>query len=552
MRGDWFRDLLHHRWRLAAVLLLSFLFLTNIYRAATQSIAHDEGVIFEWLLSGSWGRVLTFEHGNHHVLSDLLCKLMITLFGPSELSLRTPALLGGLLYFYSVFRISALLFGEGFLMLLAVSLLSLNPFVLDYLACARGYGPALGLFFFALYQLAGYLAQTGDRKGQLRALHKAGAALGLSIGANVIMIFPGGAVAAALLAMLWMDRFARRGEVPARAIAANPKKKPRNKEERKREPRQPDSAEAWGWRPALVHFVFPAGATGGLISMLPNRLIELEEGYMGPPSLGAILGGLVRYSFVHSPWGVSGLAAFFPAGTAIWLVTNVVAPLGLAGVVAAGIRIYARGRGKGLETLPVIDRFLLLLAVALPAGVALIVASRHLFGQPYPELRTAMYWIPLSGLAGVSLVRWLRGGARAAKFVSAALAGLLGLCVVQFGTQYNTRYFAEWPYCAAGKDMMRIVRAEHAGNSAGARVRIGATWQLEPVTNYYRVAWRMDWVDPVYRESPDNAYDYYLLAYDDTALVERLHLKALLRDRLSGTVLAKRADGVGMETGAGR
>ena len=63
--------------------------------------------------------------------------------------------------------------------------------------------------------------------------------------------------------------------------------------------------------------------------------------------------------------------------------------------------------------------------------------------------------------------------------------------------------------------------------------------QLEPVINFYRVAWRLDWMDPVYRESPNNKYDYYMLAFDDTALVDRLHLQALLRDRLSGTVLAK-------------
>jgi hypothetical protein len=550
MRSAWFRDLLHRPWRLAAVLLLAFLFLTNTYRAATQSAAHDEGVIFEWLLSGSWGQVLTFEHGNHHVLSDLLCKLTITLFGPSELPLRAPALLGGLLYFYSVFRISSLLFGEGFLMLLAVSLLSLNPFVLDYLACARGYGPALGLFFFALYQLAEYLAGTGEGKGQLRTLHKAGAALGLSIGANVIMIFPGAAIVVALPAILMGDREARTTE-PTAAVAANPKKKSRNRDERKRESHRPDTAEARGWKPVLVHFVLPAGAIGGFISMLPNRLIELEAGYLGPPSLAAILSGLVRYSFVHSPAGFPGLAAFFPAETAIRMVTNLVVPLGLAGVVAAGIRIFANRRGKGLEPLPVIDRFLLLLAVALPVGVALIVASRYLFGQPYPELRTAMYWIPLFGLAGLSLVRWLGSGQRAAKIVSAALAALLVLCVAQFATQFNTRYFAEWPYCAAGKDMMQIVRAERPGNPT-ARVRIGATWQLEPVINYYRVAWRMDWIDPVYRESPNNRYDYYLLAYDDTGLVERLHLKPLLRDRLSGTVLAKHADLVGMESGGSR
>ena len=108
------------------------LFVVSIYRAATQSISHDEAVIFEWLLSGPWSQVLNGVHGNHHVVTDLLSKLMISLFGTSEFALRVPALAGALLYFYSVFQISAFLFGEGFFFLLSVARLSLNPFVLDY------------------------------------------------------------------------------------------------------------------------------------------------------------------------------------------------------------------------------------------------------------------------------------------------------------------------------------------------------------------------------------------------------------------------------------
>jgi hypothetical protein len=70
-------------------------------------------------------------------------------------------------------------------------------------------------------------------------------------------------------------------------------------------------------------------------------------------------------------------------------------------------------------------------------------------------------------------------------------------------------------------------------------VRVGATWQLEPVIDFYRVSWGLDWMDPVYRQSPDGSFDYYLLAFGDTSLVERRHLKILLRDRLSGSILAK-------------
>jgi hypothetical protein len=296
------------------------------------------------------------------------------------------------------------------------------------------------------------------------------------------------------------------------------------------------------WEQAFLHFVLPAAVIGGFFSILPKRLIELEVGYLGPRSLFAILEGLVQYSFVHSSFGFRGLGAWVPVGPTIWVVTYVVVPVGLAGLVALTVRILANRIGKrNLDEVPLMDRVLLLLGGMLPIAIVLIVLSRYVFEEPYPEFRTAMYWIPLLGLACLCVLRRLGEGSRIERVFSIPAAAILVLCVVQFVTQFNTRYFAEWIYCAAGKDMMKIVRADHVGK-AGARIRIGATWQLEPVINFYRVAWNIDWIDPVYRESPNNYYDYYLLLYGDTSLVERLHLKVLMNDRLSGTVLAKRAD----------
>ena len=228
-----------------------------------------------------------------------------------------------------------------------------------------------------------------------------------------------------------------------------------------------------------------------------------------------------------------GIARRFPPNALISIITVFVVPAGLAGLTVLGMRIAATR--PGLDALPEVDRFLLLLAAMLPATILLIVASRCLFDQPYPELRTAVYWIPLLSLAGLCCIR------RLTRPFGIAAAAVIGLCILQYCTQFNTRYFAEWQYCAAGKDMMRIVRDEHAARP-GTRVRLGVTWQLEPVVNFYRVAWRLDWMDPVYRESPNGSFDYYALAYDDVALVDQLHLKALLRDRLSGTALARRVD----------
>jgi hypothetical protein len=527
-----FSDLLKKPCRATAALLLVALFAANVYRAATQSVAHDEGVAFGWLLAGGWGRVLEFEHGNHHVISDLLCKLSIEVFGLSDFSLRIPALLGGLLYFVSLFALSAALFGEGLLFLLAVAALSLNPFVLDYLSCARGYGPALGFFFYSLYQAAEFLGmKRGDRGAARRPLVLGGVALGLSLGCNPIMVFPGVALVAGLVLLLAADSLMARPE-PAADPAPT---KPRKSGKRQRNAPAAEAPPAFG-KQALVYFAVPAGATAAFFLMLPKKLIELEEGYTGPESLLAIVRELARHSLVHSPSGCKGLTALIPTEVLIRFAAAVAVPALVAGLAGAGVVLARRWKREGsLDAIAPADRFLLLLAGVVAATGVLVAASRHIFQMPYPELRTAMYWLPLLTLACLGLVRmWPMA------WVRIPLAVVLTVCVAQFATQFNTRYFAEWAYCAAGKDMVGIIRAQR--REAGKKVSVGLSWQLEPVVNFYRVAWKLDWMNPVYRASPDGEFDYFLLLNDDVQLVERRGLKVLLRDPLSRVVLAKRPE----------
>jgi hypothetical protein len=273
--------------------------------------------------------------------------------------------------------------------------------------------------------------------------------------------------------------------------------------------------------------------------MLPRKLVYLEEGYLGPPSLSAILAGIVRPSLVHSATGHLGLAALIPPDFLVRAVTFVFAPAVLLAVVVwtvAAVREWVRGRS--FDALSEADRLLLLLGGAMPAALAMIVASRYWFAQPYPEMRTVLYWIPLFSLAALALVKKLLSGPRAQQLGAAPAIVLMVLCVVQFVTQFNTRYFAEWSYCAATKDMMEIIRAEHAAKP-NARVRVGASWEFEPGINFYRAMWRLTWMDPVYRESPDADYDYYILLRGDQLLVERRRLKLLLKDELSQSSLAK-------------
>jgi hypothetical protein len=532
------RQLVRTPWRIAAAALLGALLVTTIYRAATQAISHDEAVMFEWFQAGPWSQLFGSEFGNHHPLTVLFSRIAISLFGLSEFSQRLPSLVGAAVYFYAVFRICEFLLGEGALFLLGVAFLSLNPFLLDYLCLARGYSLGLGIFMYAAYQLLLYLSATRGAGSPNRLLNKAGLAAGLSIGCNVIMIFPVGALVLAFFVLLVADWMLAKPEPAESAVTVEERRK--KKKELKRKARSA-AAMAGGrsaWQ-AMIHLAVPAIVVAGIAVTLPRRLVQLEEGYLGPPSLLAILEGIVRPSLLHSARGQLGLAALVPPDALVRVVTYFVAPVVFCGLVLLTIAIaWQWVRSRSFDALPEPDRVLLLLGVTMPVALLMIVASRYWFAQPYPEMRTVLYWIPLFGLAGLAMVKKLLTGSRAQRVAAAPAIAFLALCAVQFATQFNTRYYAEWAYCAATKDMMEIVRAQHAAK-ADARVRVGASWELEPGINFYRAMWQLEWIDPVFRESPDADYDYYLLLRDDASLIERRRLKLLLKDDLSHSALAK-------------
>ncbi len=123
-----------------------------VFRAATQSITLDEAHTFlHWVHrpeAAHWE-----PHSNNHVLNSALMRLSLFLAGPSHLSLRAPALLGGFLYIAAATKLTKLLTANRVQQLLLFLCLVFNPFVMDYLVAARGYGLAGAFFCLALIQV---------------------------------------------------------------------------------------------------------------------------------------------------------------------------------------------------------------------------------------------------------------------------------------------------------------------------------------------------------------------------------------------------------------
>jgi hypothetical protein len=201
----------------AAVALLAVLWCCTVYRAATQSISIDEAYTYDRYVSKHFADMMTADYdANNHVLYTILAHYAVRWFGVSELSMRIPALLGGLVFFSALFLLTRLLFPVAWIRLLVLCLVSLNPFVLDFLCVGRGYGLANGLFLLALYAtLRRWPMPVG------------GVLLGLAVAANLTFIFPGIALIAVQSLLLlretgWkqVGRWALLFVLPATAVAA--------------------------------------------------------------------------------------------------------------------------------------------------------------------------------------------------------------------------------------------------------------------------------------------------------------------------------------------
>ena len=461
------------RLRPAVKTLLGALFAVCVYRAFTQSLVFDEALTRELYIAAPLDNIFHYFDPNHHFLNTVLMRLSAAVFGDAEWALRLPALAGAALYFTAVYRIAAAAFGSGVSFALAVALLSLNPFVLDFMAAARGYGLALALLMWALALL---LEWFGAADSAPRKLAWAGAALALSVTANLIFILPAASIAALTLYLL-----ARR---------------PQESGKSKREKKPP---RLWLW------FTMPIGGIAVLfLLMYPVENIHTAQLNTGAATLAESLRSLASTSLQHS-----GPLRRAP-GMNLWrdAVAFVIAPA----IVLAGLAFGLRRRNLLLlfTTVPLVFSALVLILMHLAGGI------------PYPAERTGIYFAPLACLALLALPE-----TRGAHY---ALAAILA---VQFLTEFNTRMFLVWEYDADTRAIGQYI-ASHRGPGT---VRVGGSWQLSESLSYYLFRNQWAWME-IERRNPEPGWDYYTFRAEDAPAMKALGLKEVYRGPVSGSILA--------------
>src|ERR1019366_6870484 len=105
--------------------LLGGLLAVNLYRAMTQSVTPGEAWNYYRFIAPGWTEALSHFDTNNHVLNTLLVRISTACFHLTELSLRLPSLLGGVLYLLVVWRMARRCFGDGLAFLAVVGLMTL-------------------------------------------------------------------------------------------------------------------------------------------------------------------------------------------------------------------------------------------------------------------------------------------------------------------------------------------------------------------------------------------------------------------------------------------
>jgi hypothetical protein len=485
----------------ASLIFLGVLFAATVYRAATQSITTGEA---QWSQRLTDSNGAAAEEGSPGLaLDSLLAQVSIHAFGLSEFALRIPSVLGGLLYFFAVFRLCRLLFGDTAWLPLAVGLSTLNPLLLDYCSGLAGCSIGLGFWTLGVYYVARWVS---DRAAIPVA---AGVALGLAVAAAPSSVFAVAALETAFVALVVVDRLLakdRRGAVRFAML----------------------DALAF----CLTTFIVAAG----ILWRLPHH------------------GGLASADAVmrHYKDGLQSLASasllYRPVLLTSWAVLQrLVERLGwllplaiLAGLTAAAWRAGLRWlRARSMAAVDRAGRLSLLFSAVAILTLTLLWAEPRIAHHRYyahPEFLFAL--LPVL-IAGPLPLRHLMAGGKRRRAMASAATGVLCLLSLHFALQFNLYWYYGRESDANIRAVVDIIRQRHAAEP-GQPVTFDAGGLSKASLDSYHRLYAMDWIALVQGDDTGCQADYYYLS---EARFDRMAadfgLRAVYRDQPARAVLAE-------------
>lgn len=433
-------------WRRDWPIIISVVFalVWLVHRAQVQSITVDEANTFL-----RWVDPPAPEHwtpnANNHVPNSLLMRAAVATFGMGHLSVRSGALLGGLIYVLAVAGFCWLI-PRRFLSSALLICFLYNPFLMDYLVAARGYSLALGFLAVNIFLLARLVIVRGSDPSPdvPRQVALASAIAGLSFSANFSFAWANAFLLAAFFGWAW------RLQRPA------------------------------GW-PPRVKLVLAAAAPGMLITFLLVGSVlanfPKEELFWGTRSLGEMWRELRTPLFPgYNPHLVHPLLARLLGAASGYLLRGAaIAALGYSALLLWNWRRLDDDRKRRLG-----------LAISLCLIVGVTFLAHYLqfkwFGVLLPLERTSIFFLPLAtAMLGMLLsVAPSNTGERLCRGFGVTV---LLISSVHFLGCLRDGYFLEWKQQADVRAAFPILREQC--RRLGVRTA-GADGFYTSILNFYR------------------------------------------------------------------
>ena len=411
---------------------------------------------------------LTVVSPNNHLLNTLLMKLSASVFGTSEMSLRLPNWLAFLGFMYAVYLMIRRL--SPWIALSAFALITCNPYMLDSFATARGNGLSYFFMTYALYYLVGYTKTTrvqDYRTGLILAF--------LAVLSHYAMIYF--LVSMMIVVNIWLkleNYYRKEDKIPL------------------------------GKTFLLINIEnLIVGVMLAAIMIVPvGKMIHANQFFYGGETgfWHDTVGTLIETFFYGAPY----------AHALTWLLQLIIIIVVIYGILYISFTLYVR-----MHYMETANHELLIIFLVLVTAIVVNLAQFHILGTKLLIRRYGLLYAPLFLLCLACIVNQLDLMANIRKLTTSFFYILALAFMLHTFWCYSPDTYLDWPYERDTKQMVTDLSREVEKSGSPPSVTLGITWLFEPTVNYYRLTRGLTWLNPVTRNGPSIAADYYYVMRDD-------------------------------------